>query len=238
MPPMEPPKVDPQWPRLLSLAVHEFRTPMTVVAGYIRMLLKDRGGPLSDQQRRLLEEAEKSCTRLSALLAEMSELGALEKGTATFNKSTVDLRAVLRDSIEGLPDVPERDLPIDIATGEGAAPLQGDPVRLKAAFVALLHGLRRELVVSPRLLVRESTRRIDGGLASWIAIGDEEQIGTLQSASADSLVPFDEWRGGCGMSLPIARRVIDAHGGAVWSSPTGAKAAAVIMIPLDESANS
>ena len=56
--------VDPRWPRLLSLTVHEFRTPMTVVAGYLRMLLKDRAGPITEQQRRLLEEAEKSCTRL------------------------------------------------------------------------------------------------------------------------------------------------------------------------------
>jgi hypothetical protein len=61
---------DPGWPRLLSLSVHEFRTPITVVAGYIRMLLKDRAGPVSDQQRRLLEEAEKSCARLSGLVAE------------------------------------------------------------------------------------------------------------------------------------------------------------------------
>ena len=44
---------DPKWHRLLSLSVHEFRTPITVVAGYIRMLLKDRAGPLNDQQRRL-----------------------------------------------------------------------------------------------------------------------------------------------------------------------------------------
>ena len=51
-------RVDPKWPRLLSLSVHEFRTPITVVAGYIRMLLKDRAGALTDQQRRLLEEAE------------------------------------------------------------------------------------------------------------------------------------------------------------------------------------
>jgi signal transduction histidine kinase len=233
MPPMEPSRVDPQWPRLLSLAVHEFRTPMTVVAGYIRMLLKDRAGPLSDQQRRLLEEAEKSCSRLSALLTEMSELGALEKGTAPFNRSAVDLRLLLRESITGLPELPDRDVAIDITTEDGPAPLQGDPVRLRAAFTALLHGLRRELVVSPRLLIRESTRRDDGRVVSRVAIGDEEQIGALQSASADSLVAFDEWRGGCGMSLAIARRVIEAHGGALWSLPNAARTAAVVMMPLE-----
>ena len=71
--------VDPRWPKVLSLSVHEFRTPMTVVAGYIRMLLKDRAGPLSDPQRRLLEEAEKSCARLTALLTEVSDLSNLEE---------------------------------------------------------------------------------------------------------------------------------------------------------------
>src|SRR5262245_64465814 len=90
---------DPRWPKLLSLTTHEFRTPMTVVAGYIRMLLKERAGPVPDQQRRLLEEAEKSCARLSALLGEVSELSALEGGTATFNRAAVDLNAVMSEAI-------------------------------------------------------------------------------------------------------------------------------------------
>ena len=233
MPSMDPAPVDPRWPKLLSLAVHEFRTPMTVVAGYIRMLLKDRAGPLSDQQRRLLEEAEKSCTRLSALLTEMSELGALEKGAATFNKSAVDLRALLREAAAGLPEIPEHHVAIDIATADGAATLQGDPVRLKTAVASLLHGLRRELVVSPRLLVRESIRRDGGRTVSWIAIGDEEQIGALASAQPEALATFDEWRGGCGLSLALARRVVNAHGGTVWAPADGAKAAAIIMIPIE-----
>ena len=233
MPSMEPAPVDPRWPQLLSLAVHEFRTPMTVVAGYIRMLLKDRAGPVSDQQRRLLEEAEKSCTRLSALLTEMSELGALEKGAATFNKSGVDLRALLRDAAAGLPEITDREVRVEVSTGDGAATLQGDPIRLRAAFTSVLYGLRRELVASPRLLVRESIRRDGGRTVSWIAIGDEEQIDALQAAAPDALTPFDEWRGGVGLSLAIARRVVNAHGGTMWSPANGAKAAAVIMIPIE-----
>src|SRR5919106_5172615 len=90
-----PPADKPMLPKLLSLTVHEFRTPVTVVAGYIRMLLKDRAGPLSDQQRRLLEEAEKSCGRLSGIIAEMSDLANLETGTGAFNRGSVDLPALL-----------------------------------------------------------------------------------------------------------------------------------------------
>src|SRR6188768_467178 len=102
--------IDPRWPKVLSLSVHEFRTPMTVVAGYIRMLLKDRAGALNDQQRRLLEEAEKSCARLSGLLVEVSDLSQLEAGTATFSKSRADMQAVLQEAMAKLPALPDREI--------------------------------------------------------------------------------------------------------------------------------
>jgi signal transduction histidine kinase len=223
--------VDPRWPKVLSLAVHEFRTPMTVVAGYIRMLLKDRAGPLSDQQRRLLEEAEKSCGRLSALLAEMSDLSGLEAGTATFNRAPIDIRATLSESVAALPESPDRPIGIDLRVGSGQALVQGDPVRLRGAFTAVLLALRRELVSSTTLVVRETVRQIAGRAASWIAIADPDQVGPVGEADDSNLATFDEWRGGSGLSLGVARRVFEAHGGRIWSPIADAKAGAVIALP-------
>ena len=129
---------DPKWHRLLSLSVHEFRTPITVVAGYIRMLLKDRAGPLNDQQRRLLEEAEKSCGRLSSLVAEMSELSSLEAGSSPFNRSSVDVDVFLRDAIAALPQLPDREIGVELSGADQSATVQGDPSRLRTAFTSLL----------------------------------------------------------------------------------------------------
>jgi signal transduction histidine kinase len=222
---------DPKWPRLLSLSVHEFRTPITVVAGYIRMLLKDRAGPLSDQQRRLLEEAEKSCNRLSGLVAEMSDLAHLEAGSTVLNRSTVDLSAVLSEAIAGLPILPDRDVRVELSTNGAGAPVHGDPVRLKGAFTSVMAALRRELVASDTLFVRRLTREADGRPVSWITFGDSDHIEGLERAQPASLQVFDEWRGGCGLSLAIARRVINAHNGRVWSAGDNSKAAAVVMVP-------
>src|SRR5215813_11031398 len=98
---------DPRWPKILSLSVHEFRTPISVVAGYIRMLLKDRAGTLTEPQRRMLEEAEKSCGRLSALVSEMSELSGLEAATSPFTRQQADLHAVLETATAQLPPLPD-----------------------------------------------------------------------------------------------------------------------------------
>jgi signal transduction histidine kinase len=225
---------DANWPRLLSLSVHEFRTPITVVAGYIRMLLKDRAGPLSEQQRRLLEEAEKSCGRLSSLVAEMSELANLEAATSAFNQSSVDLVALLSDAVTGLPAMPDRDVTVEVSAGNGCLTIKGDPVRLKSAFSAVLTAVRRELVTSDRLCVRHQLRDDDGRHVAWIALGDADLVSRLEQADPASLDPFDEWRGGCGLSLAIARRVFAAHQGRVWSASPNARAGAVVMLPCHD----
>lgn len=216
---------DPRWPKVLSLSVHEFRTPMTVVAGYIRMLLKDRAGPLNDQQRKLLEEAEKSCARLSALLAEVSDLSNLEAGTAPMNKQTTDLGAAVRAAVAQLPPMSDREVAVHLELGSAPAPVNGDPVRLTQAMGSIIAALRRELVGDHGLTVRE--RRAAG--AYELLIGDPETIAALETESEAERQVFDEWRGGVGLSLGVARRVLNAHEAQIWAAPGGAKAGARIL---------
>jgi len=217
--------IDPRWPKVLSLSVHEFRTPMTVVAGYIRMLLKDRAGALNDQQRRLLEEAEKSCARLSGLIAEVSELSQLEGGSAPFNKSEADLRAILEDSVARLPALPDREVAVTLETGAQPALLSADPVRLGQALSSVIAALRRELIGDEGLVVRQQ-RSAEG---HEILIGEAPTIAALSSEPAGSRGLFDEWRGGVGLSLMVARRVIEAHDGALYGAPEGRKSGARIQ---------
>jgi signal transduction histidine kinase len=222
---------DPRLPELLSVSVHEFRSPVTVVAGYIRMLLKDRAGSLTDQQRRLLEDAEKSCARLSTLLAEMSDLSNLEAGKAPFNRNGTDFRALLAEAIAALAPVPDRQIDVDLTTGEGPALVNADAVRLRGALTSVLHAIRREVVNSTRLFVRERIGEYGGRRASWVAIGDADQIASLEAAGPEALTTFDEWRGGCGLSLPVARRIVAAHGGALWSPAEKSNSGAVVVLP-------
>jgi signal transduction histidine kinase len=228
---MDNEKVDPRWPKLLSLAVHEFRTPITVVAGYLRMVLKERAGPISDQQRKLLEEAEKSCGRLSALVAEMSDLSGLESGKAAFNRAPVDLSALLRDEVAALPELPDRSVAVVLEGVGTPVSVSGDAARLRLAFGSLLTALRREVVTSDRLVARLQP----GASPSMclIAIGDPDRIDDIARAEVSSLEPFDEWRGGCGLSLAVARRVFGQHGGSLFGAPGGEKAGAVLLLPCD-----
>src|SRR5436190_18122988 len=108
--PVKPRPLKPRCAEILSLSVHEFRTPLTVVNGYMRMLAVERFGPVTEQQRKLLKEIEKGCVRLTELLDEGSDLSNHEAGEAPFDRQPVDLHKVLRDAVDRLPPLPDRDV--------------------------------------------------------------------------------------------------------------------------------
>src|SRR6187200_1081311 len=100
-------------PRVMSLAVHELRTRVTVVGGYLRMLLKEQAGPLTDRQKKMLEEAERSCSRLGALVAEMSEFGKLESGELALACQEFDLAGLAVELASGLHDGVDRGVQLE-----------------------------------------------------------------------------------------------------------------------------
>src|SRR5262249_56940485 len=86
MPPDGPARPLGSDPQLLSLAVHEFRTPASVVGGYLRMLQRDADPPLSERQRRMVDEAEKSCARVVAIVAQLGDIGKLDSGSRALGR--------------------------------------------------------------------------------------------------------------------------------------------------------
>ena len=216
-------------PRVMSLAVHELRTPVTVVSGYLRMLLKEQGGPLTEKQRKMLEEAERSCSRIGALVSEMSELGKLESRELALARQEFDLAAVLVELASGMHEGDDRGVRLEVRGTDAPVLVTGDRTRLSAAVKALIHSALRERG-EPGVIVAECSRA-DGWVV--VAIGDETALPALTRAASSTPPPFEEWRGGLGMALPVARRVIEAHGGAVWSGDEGgSRATAALRLPI------
>jgi len=215
-------------PQVVSLSVHELRTPVTVVAGYLRMLLREQGGPLSDKQRKMLEEADRSCARIGSLVAEMSELGKLEARELALARIDFDLAALVTEAAAAMPEN-DRGVRIEVRGGDRRLLATGDRGRIVTALKALLHAAVRERG-EPGAIVAECNIVERWGV---VAIGDAALLPSLTRAAGSAPSGFDEWRGGMGLSLPVARRVLEAHGGALWSAGDGSsRAACGLRLPL------
>ena len=221
----------PDWPKVLSLTVHEFRTPLTVVAGYLRMLSTDRVGDLTETQKRVVQEAEKSCARLSSLLTEVSDVAHFHQGRQTFLRSPVTLSSVL-DGV-ALPDAPERQMQIvREGTVEDTA-VNGDATRLRQALSSVATAVGREIIDGPSLFLITAIRTGDAGREAFLAFGSEAVARDMIAAPQASLPPFDATRGGSGLSLVVARQVLEEHGARLFGAPGDHhKAGAGITLPL------
>lgn len=221
----------PDWPKVLSLTVHEFRTPLTVVAGYLRMLSTDRVGPLSDSQRRVIQEAERSCARLSSLLTEVSDVAHFHQGRLSFLRSPVPLADILAGVV--VPPVAETPVVLEReGTAEGAM-VEGDAGRLRTALSAVASAVAREIMDGPALFMLTEIREDAGRREAFIALGGEADARGVLAADPRSLPAFDSTRGGNGLSLVVARQVVEEHGGSLFGAPGDhPKAGAGISLPL------
>jgi signal transduction histidine kinase len=220
------------FPQALSLAVHELRTPVTVASGYLRMLIREQAGPITDKQRKMLEEADKSCARIGTLIAEMSELGKLEAGEVTVPSVPFDLSALIAELATNMHEGEDRGVRLDVRASRPVM-VAGDRTRLAAALTALMHAALRERGEPGVIVVECSTLPDTNQTWAIVAIGDETITRSLADAARATPPPFDEWRGGLGLALPVGRRVIEAHGGALWSAPGSTpRAASALRLPL------
>ena len=219
-------------PKAMSLAVHELRTPVTVVSGYLRMLLRDQGGPLNDKQRKMLEEADRSCARIGTLVSEMSDLGKLEGGDLKLSGPEFDLSALISELASAMHEGEDRGVRLDTRGINRPVMVAGDRTRIAAALQALMHAALRERAEAGAIVVECSTSTNSNQAWAVVAIGAEPVVRSLADAGA-SIPAFDEWRGGLGLALPVGRRVIEAHGGAMWSAPGNApRAGSALRLPL------
>lgn len=229
------------YPQLLSLAVHEFRTPASVVGGYLRMLQRDAAGELNDRQRKMIDEAEKSCARLVALIAELSDVSKLDSGAIALARQPVDVFALVSDVAEHVQEARDREVRLEVQGENGAARLTGDPTRLRSAFDAVFRAVLREKA-GPCVVIAERRRETRGGQPTAVVVVSE--AGSVQAAYERDRGAFDEKRGGLGLALPLARRVIEGHGGSLSApAPVGhatasddpvSRGSAIITLPLTE----
>ena len=232
-------KLDRQedYPQLFSLAVHEFRTPLSIVGGYLRMLQRDTDQPLSDRQKHMVAEAEKACARIIAFVAELSDIGKLDGGLVTLARQPFDAFALVGEVAELVHDAKDREVHLTLRGDGVGAPMSGDGVRLRAAFDAIFRAILREKP-GPATVVAERRRVTRGGRATAVVIVSDEA--SVQEAYERDPAPFYEKSGGLGLALPLARRVIEGHGGRLWS-PAGApetdpiaRGSAIVSLPLTE----
>jgi signal transduction histidine kinase len=84
---------------LMKMIVHDLKTPLTAVLATTEMLIDGDFGPLNDEQRKMLTDAEGKAEDLLALIGDLLEVSRLEEATMTLDLQEMAPAALLKEVV-------------------------------------------------------------------------------------------------------------------------------------------
>jgi len=199
--------------------VHELSTPITPIAGYLKILASDKVGTLTPQQRHIVESVQASLARLTRIVENLSDFARLQAGQAPLFPAEVDPDGLADEVVADLRAA-IKDARLHVAVLKaGGGPVTADPKKLRQALANVVGNAVKFSPHGGEVLV-EVQRDAD---RLRFAVYDQ---GPGIPAAEQELVfePFFHATGqdegtrlpGTGLGLPVARGIVEAHGGRVW----------------------
>jgi two-component system cell cycle sensor histidine kinase PleC len=204
----------------ISNMSHELRTPLNTVIGFSKLLAEHDRRPLSEgevvEYARLINDA--SCNLL-AIINDILEISKIQSGHYRLDTIEFNLDEVLGSVVTASNSMAvDAGVSLLLDTGDAAIPVRGDARKLRRVFVNLVGNAIKFSSAGGEVVVRCAIER-DGAVCISVrdnGVGmDEEEIEVALSPFGQVDGARTRWREGTGLGLPIAKALIELHGGSL-----------------------
>ena len=231
--------------RFLANMSYEFRTPLTSIGGFAEMLHMGLGGDLSESGREYVEAILTSVARLSGQIETVLDLSQSEAGMLPLAREEIEvlpfLTALVNERKERIHD---SHITLDLRGSASAGRILADPRRMGRALGHLvdnaINAASAGAINAPRgghIRIDLSRHRAKGQDRLRIAIADDgpgmdaaslaRALGGIRMGPDGAMVERRQ-----GLGLPLARQLIEAHGGTLdLVSEPGKGTLAVVELP-------
>ncbi len=200
--------------RWVADIAHELRTPLAVLRGELDAI--EDGVRQFDRGTRQSLQAE--IARLGKLVNELHDLTIYDEDKHSYNRETIDVSAVLRDSIEhATKRLNDADIEVESPLAKTAILVEADATRLERVFSNLIENTLRYTNSPGRLVVRCAEQN-DQAVIEFADSAPGVPDQALERLF-DRLFRVDESRnretGGSGLGLAICKAIVEAHDGTI-----------------------
>lgn len=210
----------------VSVVSHELRTPMTSIKGYIENLLDGLAGELTDKQTRSLERVKHNIDRLTRMINELLDLSKIEAGRLELHLAPIDIVDLVEDVVENhRATARQKSILLRTVLHAPLPMVRGDTDKLHRVLINLVHNAIKFTPEGGAILVEVGTQGDDFVQVTVIDSGNgipPDELDKIFDKFYWSKSTPVEARG-AGLGLPIAKNLVELHGGVMWVESTVGK---------------
>jgi signal transduction histidine kinase len=204
---------------LLGELAHEMRTPLATIKGHASALLDHRGSWSASRVRETLRIIDEEANTLTTLISELLEGVMIDHGRLAIRPEPVLLNRLIERLVAEFARQTHRHHLTVAFLGRWQV-IEADPHRLEQVFRNLLDNAVK---YSPK-----------GGLITVTGTASRPEVVVSVADQGVGIAPEDlnqlfekffrvrqaVWVAGTGLGLPIARAIVEQHGGRIWAEST------------------
>jgi len=210
-------EVDRMKSEFVSIVSHELRTPMTVIKGYVELLLTGTT-TTPETQHDFLEIIRTNADRLSDMVNELLDVSRIEAGKVQMNFQPVAVRSAVHEVATMLQkSFEDRGIQLNLNIPDDLPDVPADPGRLAQVLTNLLSNALKYTLeghVDVSAHVTDGFVQVDV-IDSGIGMSEEDQAKLFTRFFRASTARTHEISG-TGLGLSITRSLVEMHGGHIW----------------------
>lgn len=203
--------------RFLAHMSHELRTPLNAIINFADVLRDGSAGPLTSRQKAYADDVHGAGQHLLALITDLLDVAKIEAGRIDIETHPVALEALLREAARLVsPQAAARHVAVSVAVAPEAGSIEADGRKLRQVVVNLLANAIR--FSEPGGTVDVHASRDDDAVRIAVAdtgVGIDPTDRERVFEEYEQAGPPASRRGGTGLGLALARRLVELHGGRI-----------------------
>jgi signal transduction histidine kinase len=201
----------------LAKMSHELRTPLNSIIGFSELLLEGDDQIELQKRRSFLDNVSNSARRLLGLINDLLDISKVEAGKMPMRFESVDLRSVIANSVASTaPLFDRKGQRVEVSLAPEPMLVLADPARIEQVLLNLLSNANKFSPEGEKIEVRTAA-----GSDRWYIEIADRGIGIHPANHQRIFNDFEQVHptgvlsAGTGLGLSLARRFIEAHGGAI-----------------------
>lgn len=213
-------KVEEDALNLIALSVHEIRTPLTILRGYVDALKEELDGKLDDQNQQYFNRLSASSQNLSTFLSNVLNVVRADQNQLSLAFSEEKWDTCLKLMVDNLRErcaVRGKELSLNISAGLPTVAL--DKVSVNEVITNLVDNAIKYSPATAKNIWIESSLNTDGMILTTVR---DEGVGIPDSVIPNLFTKFlrnhrtAKHVTGTGLGLFLSKAIVSAHHGNIW----------------------